>query len=119
MMIDDPVLRQIDAEISALEAQLADGHRKITIRRVVVAPCWDHGSRRPNRVVGVYRHVDDGALVAEDVSAEEMARLTEEANERFYASFDDEQPDIEDRDAIADSALARAAQRIAALRARQ
>jgi hypothetical protein len=118
-MIDDPILRQIDAEISALEAQLADGHKKITIRRIVVAPCWDHGSRRPNRVIGVYRHDADGNLIAEDVPPEEMARLTDQANVGFHTSFDDERPDIEDRDAIADSAVARAAQRIAALRARQ
>jgi hypothetical protein len=119
MTIDDPVLRQIDAEISALEAQLADGQKGIMIRRVVVAPCWDHGRRQPNRVVGLYRHAEDGTFIPEDVSAEEMARLTAEANERYYANFDEEQPDIVDRDAMAGSAVARARARILALKDRQ
>jgi hypothetical protein len=106
----------VQAELARRAAQAA---KPIEIRRVVVAPCWDSGGHRlPNRVCAVYRHAEDGSLVAEDVPAEELERLNAEANRGYHAAYDDEKPDIEDRDAIADTAVSRAAERIAKLRGR-
>ena len=97
------------------------GKTVITIRRLIVAPQWASGHRLPNRVTGAYRRAENGDLVAEDVSSEEMAKLTAKANESYRPSFD-EQP--EDRDAAADAAAAdtaveRARARILAMRDRQ